>query len=199
MFSLVSRCGGCPLDGTTYGSYIAIGNQDIQIQQGEYRILCNQPTSLVACLTQPSQTFIGGNEVPTQPLLQPGEIYQQARELIDPCGTQNDYQCLPYSQVIWSQDTSSTCPNGQPTQLTQCGDPLVCNKCSITIENTPTSDLCNILCPTIETQENWVTLGYVPPQGICDASYFHLCDVVGCTQDTQCGRLEALPLVLEKT
>lgn len=91
---------------------------DMKIAFQNKKMECASKQSLVACLNDPTTTFVDktADEFPIPWLINPTEIYQSLKSITSDCGGSDDYECLPYAGVYETFGISEkigTCPSGQ--------------------------------------------------------------------------------------
>ena len=125
-FTLFSCISGssmcCPTGGSENTSFKLNCNNGIcsvDISYQNRRLQCSSTNSLINCLNNPTDTYINGVRQVKSPvpwLIEPIEIYKTIRNITSPCGNQNDFRCLPYSNVYAtnnSSDIGGQCPSGK--------------------------------------------------------------------------------------
>jgi hypothetical protein len=129
----------------------------IKISFQNKKIECSSKTSFIGCLNDPDKTYVDGvqNEFPIPWLIYPKEIYASIKTIASPCGGENDYECLPYSELYQSNSKSDSglCPSGELNNYafyntnTACSTLETSTKCIRTIgscaSNMQNIDRCN--------------------------------------------------------
>jgi len=114
----------CPISGSSGNSqnYFTIncsnGNCSIAIAYQDRQLNCTAVESITDCLNSPDSTYTGGiqTDFPIPWVITPEEIYTVLKNITSPCAGANDFNCLPYSEVYSTNDstkTTATCLNGQ--------------------------------------------------------------------------------------
>lgn len=172
-------CPNTPISDNLYDIECNTGVCKITIAYQNKKLECSSAESLLACLDNPDSTYVDGvkNDFPIPWLIYPKEIYNSLKTLASPCAGSDDYNCLPYSEII-NTDINGICPSGKLNNYAYFNNSPSCTtletkgNCIRTTNSTCVSGMTemstctnsdgSILCCTVPTSECYSFANFIP-------------------------------------